>query len=299
MSNVILKYQEAFKKMCSEFEKSEAIRGAMVFGSMITGDLWEESDIDIILVLNEKFEGVKNIYTEANKVPVHIKAISKQNFFEMNNNLHECIQKDLNSSRLIISKDSEITDRFNSLRYTVSNDDKKWSLVYLGQLLKDIKVCKKYISNQDKYTAFPLAIRCVDSFSKLFIIDEGYMVSKDAISVCLNLNDKWKGVVEDLFFSEEDKEKAIKNILKYIDKYLTLNIKKSSSLLLDILRENRKFLSSEEIKNNRIFEEVDISIEEVLNELLKKDIVRKEKRVVVGFNGTSNIKENAYSYSGL
>ena len=299
MSNVILKYQEAFKKMCDEFEKSEVVRGAMVFGSMITGDLWEESDIDIILILDEKFKEVKNIYTEANKVPVHIKALSKENFIDINNNLNECIQKDLTSSRLIISKDSEIADRFNSLRYIINNDEKKWSLIYLSQLLKDIKVCKKYISNGEKYTAFPVAIRCVDSFSKLFVIDEGYMVNKDAISVCLNLNDKWKDVVKDLFFKEDDKEEAIKNVLKYIDKYIMLNIKKSSSLLLDILRENRKFLSSEEIKNNRVFKDINISMEEILNELLKKDIIRKEKRTVLNFKGTSSIKENVYSYSGL
>lgn len=36
----------------------------MVFGSMVSGDLWDESDIDLLVVFDNKRTALKDIYTE-------------------------------------------------------------------------------------------------------------------------------------------------------------------------------------------------------------------------------------------
>ena len=55
----------------------------MVFGSMVTGDLWEESDIDLFVVLNKNMDEIKNIYTEEKGIAVHIKLMSKEKFIQL------------------------------------------------------------------------------------------------------------------------------------------------------------------------------------------------------------------------
>jgi predicted nucleotidyltransferase len=49
----------------------------MVFGSMVTGDLWDESDIDFFVITKEYPETLKNIYTDEKGISVHIRIMSK------------------------------------------------------------------------------------------------------------------------------------------------------------------------------------------------------------------------------
>lgn len=301
MGNLIVRYQQAFNKICDDLRPIEEVRAITIFGSMVTGDIWQESDIDMILILDSEFNEIKNIYSENNNVPVHIKLISKNNFlnFQENNNIGGSLHKDMRGSRLVFSKDLDITDKFNHLRYFINIDEEIWSLVYLSALLKDLKVCRKYIANDGKYTAVTVAVRCVESFSKLFINNKGYMINKDSLSVALNLNDEWKENVDGLFFGCNEKEDSVKRVLGYIERYLTLNMEKICMLLLNILKEKNDFVSSEELKNIHIFSEHKISMEDILEKLYEKEIIKKSQRDFLNANGTSSLKENVYAYKWI
>lgn len=301
MENLIVRYQQEFNKICEHLRNFEKVRAATVFGSMVTGDIWEESDIDMILVLDEDFKEIRNIYSQNNKVPIHIKLISKKNFlnFQENNNIGGALHKDMKASRLIFSKDLDVTDKFNHLRYFINADEKVWSLVYLSALLKDIKVCRKYLVNDGRYTSFNVAVRCAESFSKLFVNNKGYMVSKDALAVAVNLDDQWRELVENLFFGNSNKEESIKAVLSFIERYLSLNIEKSCKLLLDILKEKNDFISSEELKNINIFKGHKISMEDILEKLYEKEIIKRAQRDFLNIKGVNTIKENVYSYKWI
>ncbi len=63
MNDNIIKYQTAFNNVIDRLKNNESVLAVMVFGSMVTGDLWEESDIDLFVVINEDIKVEKNIYT--------------------------------------------------------------------------------------------------------------------------------------------------------------------------------------------------------------------------------------------
>ncbi|MEL7598231.1 MAG: nucleotidyltransferase domain-containing protein, partial [Clostridiaceae bacterium] len=45
MVKTIQKYQGAFNTVIERLKQNDSVLAVMVFGSIITGDLWEESDI--------------------------------------------------------------------------------------------------------------------------------------------------------------------------------------------------------------------------------------------------------------
>ena len=199
------------------------------------------------------------------------------------------------SSKIIFSRDDEIESVFNKAKYSLDKYREIWDLVYLGNIIKDIRVAKKYLQNYSVFTSYEVLIRALDSFAKLYLNLNGYTVSKDAVKMATNLNNKFNVVVENLFNNKCTKEN-VQNTVDYIENFLDENINEASKLLLDYLYEKSIFLSSYEIKNSELFKEFDIKVEDILKELFKRNLIIKDtKNLDLPFN-EKLVSENVYSY---
>ncbi|MFL0246878.1 nucleotidyltransferase domain-containing protein [Candidatus Clostridium stratigraminis] len=296
MERTILQYQKAFNSIIDRLKGNEAVLAAMVFGSMVTGDLWDESDIDLFVIIDKKINNIKNIYTEEKQVPVHIKLMSKSKFLQL-------YEEDLRggfmlrmfaSSRLVFSKDMDITQRYDSGRYYPDLDRERWNMVYLGKVLKNIDLCNKYLYNDGIYTAYGAAVKCVENYAKLYINYSGYMISKDAIAMAMNLNDDFRNCVDGLFFNKNDTVTAIESTLKFIEDAVDETIRNTAAILLNYMRGKDSFLSTEDIKNDKLFESYDIAIEDILNKLWERNMIKKDNRDYKTDDGKVLFKENVY-----
>lgn len=296
MDNIIIKYQKAYKKTVDELKSNANILAVMVFGSMVSGDLWDESDIDLFVIKEGQDSEMKNIYTDYNGVPIHVKLMSKQKFLQLSDSnfrggfLHRVFA----SSKLVFSKDFDITNIYNRGRYFSDIDKDRWNMVYLGDLLKDLGVCKKYIQNEKIYTSYALSIKCIENYSRLYVNNSGYMVNKDTISLAMNLNNDFKYHVNNIFFGCEKDAEVIKELVKYIEDNLKEILKNSASLLLDYMKSKDQVLSAEDIKNDKLFQGYDINIEEILKELWKNNYIKRQFRDYKSEDGYVILKENVY-----
>jgi predicted nucleotidyltransferase len=296
MERTILQYQKAFNSIIDRLKANESVLSVMVFGSMVTGDLWDESDIDLFVILDKKMNNIKNIYTEEKKVPVHIKLMSKSKFMQ----LYEAdlrggfMHRMFASSRLVFSKDVEITVKYDSGRYYPDLDRERWNMVYLGNVLKSLDICKKYLSNDGIYTAYSAAVKCVENFARLYVNHSGYMISKDAMTMAMNLNDKFKKCVDELFFNKQDAAKAIEDTVNYLESSIDESLRNTASIMINFMREKDCFLSTEDIKNDKLFENYEISLEDILNKLWEKNIIKKDSRDYKADDGKVLFKENVY-----
>ncbi|NFL88483.1 nucleotidyltransferase domain-containing protein [Clostridium botulinum] len=296
MLKSILEYQKSFQKLINDLKVNKKVLAIFAFGSIVSGDLWDESDIDLFVLYKDNFNEIRDVYSEILGIDVHMKLLSKESFL----NLYKSDGKKgfarniLLSSKIVFSRDDEITSTFNEARYSLDKHIEKWNLVYLGKLMKDLRVTKKYLHNDSIFTAYEILIRALDSFSKLYLNLNGYTVSKDAVRMATNLNDDFNNIINDLFYEPMSKEN-IENILLYIERFLELNIVASTKGLLEFLNEKRTFLSSYEIKNDVSFKEFDIKIEDILKELLKRKLVKKDIRKLDIEDSKKLINENVYS----
>ncbi|HCW52840.1 MAG TPA: hypothetical protein DG753_03680 [Clostridium sp.] len=265
MLKTILNYQKASEKLLSTLKRNKKVLAIFVFGSIVNGDIWEGSDIDAFVVYEDEFEEVRHIYSEILYIPVHLKVLSKEKFLESYeaNSKKGLIRDMLISSKLIYSKDEEIERVFDEAKYSMNNYIELWNLQYLGNLIKSIKVTKKYLYNDRIFTAYEVLIRALDNFAKFYLNLNSYIVSKDAVKMAMNLNNDFNSVVESLFQNGCHYEE-IKNTVDYIEKYIDENISVGAKLLLDYLNEKNTFLSSHEIKNDKIFNDFNIKIEDIL-----------------------------------
>lgn len=297
MVKSIIDYQKSYKEITEILMKNTDVIAIFVFGSMVTGDLWEESNIDLFVIYKDEFEQVRDLYSEIMDIPIHIKFLGKEafkkNFLEAGK--RDIIKNCLISSKLIYSIDQEITELYQRLIYIMDSDKGRWNLVYLGNTLKEIGICKKYLSTGSRYTASELLIRALSSFSNLYLSINGYTVSKDSLTMACNLNDELNEMVRELFYSDINDEN-IKSVLNYIENYLEYNIEMSAKDILDYIKEMDKPLSAFEIKNNSYFKNFNIKFEEILKLLYKNNILTRSERKFRDSKGSLLAVENVYSY---
>lgn len=299
MSRSIIDYQKSSEKLINVLKVNKKVLAIFAFGSIISGDLWEESDIDLFVVYKDIFEEVRDIYSEILDIPVHMKVLNKEKFLELykNDGKKGSIRNLLVSSKIIFSRDEEIESVFNKAKYSLDKYKEIWNLVYLGNIIKDLRVTKKYLHNDSVFTAYEVLIRALDSFAKLLLNLNGYTVSKDAVKMATNLNNKFSLIVENLFNDKCIKEN-IQNTVDYIEVFLDENINEAAKVLLDYLYDKNEALSSYEIRNGESFKEFDIKIEDILKELYKRKLITKEIKKLDLPSNEKLINENVYSYKG-
>ncbi|MEG0295568.1 MAG: nucleotidyltransferase domain-containing protein [Clostridium sp.] len=288
VANLISIYQREFNKLTSKLKNDKNIVACFVFGSMVNGDIWQGSDIDMIVVSKEGEVGIRDVYATEGIVPIHAKFISYNEFMRAGKGF----ATQLKNSRMIFCNEDSVSFLYHDLRYNFNQDSEINRLIYLGNLLKDKSVCEKYLYNGGLSTSYEVLIRVINNLAKLFLNLNGYIVSKDAINMASTFNDEFKNIIHEAFNSEINDETIIK-VLNYIDTFINNNIENSSKYLIEYLREEDTFLSAYEIKESINFQKHQIRIEPILNKLAELDLVKKQ------YKPYNSIMENVYAYKGV
>lgn len=291
-----MQYQDVFNRLVNKLKSKDEILAVMVFGSIVTGDLWDESDIDLFVITNKNMNGIRNIYIEEDNISVHVKLMNKNTFVALvnKNTKGGYVHRIFTSCKLVFSKDRDITNLYDRGRYYPDIDRERWNMVYLSNSLKSIGVCKKYLVNDGVYTAYISVVKAIEEFSKLYVNLSGYMISKDAITMAVSLNKDFKQYVDDLFFNREEVHDSIKRIIDFMEENINKNIRKTTAILLEYMRKKDEFLSAEDIMHDPLFENFDISLEDILERLYENEIIKRETRDYKTEDGETLFKENVY-----
>lgn len=294
MAKSVLELQNAFQLTLKKLKDNNKVLTIFTYGSIISGDVWKESDIDLFVVYDGEFNKVRQIYSKVLDVQINIRVLSKEEFLKAceGEEQDDYIKNVIIISRLAFSKDKEIIEFYNKFKYSFNSDRERYNLIYLGNFLKDFKVCKKYLELGRLNTSYEVLIRALDSFSKLFLNLNGYLVTKDSLTMATNLNDEFSKVINELFLGSLSKD-LIKKTIDYIDNYLDENIKEASKMLLNYLEEKEKFISSYEIIEEKKFHK--IKVEVILRELTKRGLVIEDKILLKDSNNNSILEEIVYA----
>ncbi|MGL5152698.1 MAG: nucleotidyltransferase domain-containing protein [Clostridium sp.] len=294
MSKTVIDYQNAFSKLINQLQKNKEVLAIFTYGSIVTGDIWEGSDIDLFVVLEKDYNKVRDVYGEVLGIPVHSKFLNKDMFMKIykEEGKKGAIRKMLITSKLVFSKDKDITHLYDEAKYSTYSYRGNFNVLYLGKLIKDLGITKKYLINDGINTSYEILIRAMDSYSKLFLNMNGYEISKDALSLAMNLNDSFKDVALTLF-NEGVCIKNIEKVIEYIEMFLDSNGVLACAGVLDILQESSEYLSSKEIMDHENFKDFNIKMESVLKYLATKGAVKVNNRKFKTGNAVL-MNENVY-----
>lgn len=295
MKNLILEYQKAYQNVAQALEANNEVLGAFVFGSMVTGDLWENSDIDFFVIMREAERGIRNVYSTEFGVPVHLKVLSKEEFLNLKGFRVKgsYMHRIFSSSKIVFAKDEEIRAKYNDERFYPDMDRRKWTLSYLGKLIKTIDSTEKFLVGGNLFGAFRTLIDSMELYASVYVNSRGYMISKDTLSMAANLDREFDRQFRTLV-GEGDLEARITEVNRYLKTTIDMEIQQASEILLAYLRENPGFKSAREISRDPFFSDFSIEMEGILSLLHSKNLLKMELRAVKTFERRELIRENVY-----
>ncbi|MGL4453368.1 MAG: nucleotidyltransferase domain-containing protein [Sarcina sp.] len=296
MREVIKQYQLAYNNLIEDLKENDNVIGVTVFGSIITGDIWKNSDIDMFVILNKRTTNLKDIFGEKCGIDVHMKVITKEEFLDFRENFTggSKLHRKLISSKLVIAKDADVIDRYNYYKFLNDIDKDRWNLTYLGDLIRAIGLCEKAIQNDKIYNAIYSAMKLGESLAKIYLNVNGYLINSDPLTMAINLDDSFKSCMDRII--EEGNKESVENLIEYAQIFLTKNIMQIAKLLLRVLSEEDKPLSIEEIKCKKEFDRISIEMDKILKELATREIVKRGTRDCITEMGHKLIEELTYSY---
>jgi len=296
MKNLIIDYQKVYQVVTQKLKETEDVLAAFVFGSMVTGDLWENSDIDFFVILKGDKTGIVNVYSNEEDTPVHFKVMSKEDFMSLKglevkgSYLHRIFS----SSKMIFSSDEEITSRYNNQRFYPDMDRRKWTLSYLGKLVKSIDSTEKFLHYNNLYGAYSSLMESMELYASVYVNSRGYLVSKDTISVATGLDKEFRTNFVHLVTGDDLEEKT-RSVNKYLKTIIDKEIADASEVLLAYFKEKTDPMSAREINEDDFFKNFDIYMEGILHLLYSKNILKRDFRTVKTPSGEELIMENVYS----
>ncbi len=291
----IRNYQKAYNKVIEKLQKNENVLAAMVFGSMVTGDLWEESDIDYFAITNSRKDEIEDIHSKEQGIDIHIRFMSKKKFFELYEKKLEgvFVHRLMCTSKLVFSNDAEITEKYDLCRFIPHEYRGMWNMVFIGRLIKNLKECRKYLKKDNISTSFTIMVKCIEEYSKLYLSINEYSISKNAVTIATNLNDTLYKLVKDLYVLEEDKKEILKTLVEYLNSEITKNLRDVCYILIEFLKEYKMPINSYELSKKEPFSEYMMNLPEILDKLAELQIIKQTERDYE-VEGITVFKEKVY-----
>lgn len=295
MEDAITQFQKSYHLALEGFQENPDVLAVFVFGSIVSGDLWERSDIDFFVILKKWTPGMTNIYSNDLGRPVHCKFLSKKEFmnsrgFDLKGSfLHRLFA----SSRMVWCRDRDIEERFNNGRSYSDLSRKIWTLTYFGKVIKGTDSVRKSLKNSNALAAYVTLMDTMNWLAMVMINDGGYMVSRDNINIAAELFRDFRDAFTALV-GDGPLEERVSSTVAWIRGRIDHGLRAWSEVLFEYLRDKDQPLSAHEIQADPLLAPYHIEVEAVLALLHERGLLKRRQRAFDSPGGGLLIRENVY-----
>ncbi len=231
------RYEAAIASLSEKLQRDRCVLAAVLFGSLAYDEVWEKSDIDLIVIGEESVKGASFTLLEEG-ISVHASLMTRSAFRkELEGALMgSFFSSVLPRSRLLFTKDESLALLWENAG-PLGERDKQ------AQLLRTATACLPVLTKAEKwhkvkrdfhYTAFYL-LQTALQLAYVEVIAAGQSPGREVIQQALKLNPEFFTRIYTDVLDGPKTEEALGTALEWIDAYLTERIPLCFSPLLDWL----------------------------------------------------------------
>ena len=219
------RYHDALDSLVTKVQKDRNIIAAILCGSMSYDQVWDKSDIDLLLVQREGKGDPRGYTLSENDVNIHAEIVPRgqlrrwqetalQGSFD-----HSFFSR---STLLFCSDESVKTWYQNANLHNIGGRDKALQLLVVATgLLPTLKYAEKqFYVNRDLNYSFLSILRAVESLARIEVILNDEVPSREVIQPALEYNPDFFRITYSDLINCEKNEAVIQNALDTINAYL-------------------------------------------------------------------------------
>ena len=190
-SDILQTYHTALDDFVERIKRDSNIIAAILFGSLVSGKVWEESDIDLLLISKDEKKPLRQYWIVDGTIVIQVAIESRQNF-------RQAVERSLGSSQLLhilatgkmlFSTDETLQEYMEEAK-RIGDRDKELSLLRLAmyipaELSKIRKSLKVY---DDHIMAFSFLLHAVEMIARVELVLHNEIPGREFMQQALELN---------------------------------------------------------------------------------------------------------------
>ncbi|WDC85789.1 nucleotidyltransferase domain-containing protein [Caloramator sp. mosi_1] len=282
-------------KCRKKLKSNSNILCAMIYGSLVNGDIWEKSDIDFFVITKEQNKN-EIIQTRYANIKINIQYVSRDIFIEEYNNYLKggTFHKAVFSGKILFCLDNELMMVLNEIKFYTDRERNIRNIEILSNLLNSIHYVNKYLITHKYETAYQWCVDLIKYYARLLMSVKGHMTDKDILSFAVNMDLSVKDMFDELTEGGDIKQR-VEKVLRMAEDFIEDNIEVLCTPIIEVLKTTQRPLSVQEIRSLPLFKQIDGDLSKVLNKLAEKGIINEITRKYTTYGEEYLIDEIVYT----
>ncbi len=236
------KFEQALEQFVERIKPDASILAVFVLGSYVHGVVWENSDLDVVIVTSDESKPTANfLVIEENGVSIQASIVTRNAYRRSHQSYVQggMMHHVYSTSELVYSSDRGISE-FDRDMFMVAGRDREIQVLLRAEMLIGYfhKAQKTlfYENNSDK--AFNWINLACQEIARIIILKNGNIPGRDVITQARELVSD--SIIEEIFsstFQVGYNEKNLRNCINLIKKYLVDNKSYLFRALFDYMKE--------------------------------------------------------------
>jgi len=268
------KYNELVKKYQKRLSQNKKVNAIFHFGSSFFNDSWEQSDIDLLIVVEDNGDKREIFIKDQDGVCVHLQILNYDSFRKMvlsdqGGEFHSIIL----DGQIIYDRDGNISLLVDEARKKSHEYFRLRTMLEFSHLLNKYYQSKKLYSQEKHLDSYRQLLESMVHWAKIVIYESNQFPRKDLWNQVKTLNFGVYKLYEELSFSQEPLLQRIE-LMQLV--YLNMVLSKASEFckpVLEYIKEKGRGVTYQEIVSDPLFSSLDYRMEALLGELVRIGIL--------------------------
>jgi len=251
-SEVARRYEAALASFVEKAEQDPYILAVIVLGSLSYDTVWEHSDIDLCLVMQEGKLRKPSYSLVEDGISIHAFLQTRSDFKKTlegsigSSFMHSLLSK----GRIVFSRDTTIDELYTNRTY-LGDRDKEIRLLAAGAwLLPTLTKAHKWIDvKKDVAYSFLWLTKCLDMIATIEVVSRGEIATREVIGQAIRLSPDYFAPLYQSLIHDPKTEDNMRRALTMIETNLLGRAHELFKLVFDYLDDSRGVRSSTEISH--------------------------------------------------
>jgi hypothetical protein len=218
-------YEEAIASLVAKVKKDRNIIAAILGGSLSYDQVWEKSDIDMMLIQRDGKGASSDHNLVENGINIHATVIPRHEFKRLVESVRQAsfLHSYFSRSTLLFTDDESIREWYrNANLHNIGARDMELQLLTIATgLIPSLTYAEKqFYVNKDLNYSFLYILRAVEELARIEVILNDEVPSREVIQPALTYNPDFFNVVYSELINQEKNEAVIQNALERMGIYL-------------------------------------------------------------------------------
>jgi len=262
---LLLQYQEALNSFVARVQQDRYVIAAILYGSLAHNDIWEKSDIDILLIGKEDKVPGRYYSLVENDINIQVFMSTRSNFkATLEGSLQGSLAHSIfANSLLLFSTDDTIREYYHDAQAIGEKDKDLQLLKVVVTILPTLTKAEKWLYTEgDPTYSFLLLISLLRDLATLEVLLHNTVVDREVIQQAIKYNSAFFTPFYKELVHQPKTEASIQSILTDIHRYLDTKISQLFKPILTYLMAADSVRSTTEI-NAHLRQKLQLSVNDL------------------------------------